>query len=150
MKALYFEDFKVGMEFITPGRTISEADVVMFSGISGDYNEIHTNEEFAKQTRFGTRLVHGVFGLSIVTGLMGRTGVFEGTALAMLEIKNWKFVKPIYINDTLYTKFTITETRKSQSNPSVGIVNRYFELINQHQEVVQKGEIPVMVKTSNK
>jgi acyl dehydratase len=146
LSAFYFEDFEIGMVFDSPARTITETDVVMFAGISGDYNAIHTDEEYGKKTIFGQRVAHGLLGVSIITGLMSRTGTFEGTAIALLGINNWKFLKPVFIGDTVFVRYTITDKRASNSNPSTGIVNRLYELINQDGEVVQKGEMPVMIK----
>lgn len=150
MSALYFEDFEDGMSFESPARTITETDLVLFSGLSGDYNAIHTDEEYAKKTQYGQRVVHGLLGVSIITGLMSREGTFEGTAIAMLGINNWKFLKPLFIGDTVYVRYTTFDKRASNSNPETGIVNRLFELINQHGEVVQRGEIPVLIKRKEK
>jgi acyl dehydratase len=148
MNALYFHDFEVGRIYESPARTVTESDVSLFAGISGDYNAIHTDEEFAKKTRFGQRVAHGMLGISIVTGLMGRSGIFEGSALALLGINNWKFEQPLFIGDTIHVRFEVTEKRLSGSNPDVGILNRYFELVNQRGEIVQRGEMPVMVKVN--
>ncbi|ADG05991.1 MaoC family dehydratase [Kyrpidia tusciae] len=142
---LYFEDFNEGMEVVSPGRTVTEADITNFAGLSGDYNEIHTNEEFAAQTRFGRRLAHGLLGLSMLTGLMQRTGIMEGTVIALLGINNWRFVKPVFIGDTIHARMIVTGKRET-SNPAQGIVFRKFELINQRGEIVQEGEMPVMVR----
>lgn len=150
MSEFYFEDFQIGMIFDSPARTITETDVVIFAGLSGDYNAIHTDEEFCKSTQFGRRVAHGLLGVSIITGLMSRTGVFEGTAIALLGINNWKFLKPIFIGDTVFVRYTITEKRVSNSNPITGIVNRSYELINQKGEVVQKGEMPVLIKRKDR
>jgi len=148
MEGLYYEDFEEGMTFTTPGRTITETDLVLFTGISGDLSELHTNEEFAKTTVFGQRLCHGMLGVSVVTGLMTRSGVFE-RVIAMLGINNWKFLKPLFVGDTVHVRFQITEKRLSNSNPKAGIIGRYYELINQNNEVIQKGEIPAMVLRRN-
>ena len=134
------------MSFDSPARTITETDVVTFAGLSGDYNAIHTDVEFAKNTQFGQRVAHGLLGVSVITGLMSREGTFEGTAIALLGINNWKFLKPIFIGDTVFVRYTITEKRVSNSNPGTGIINRAYELINQRGEVVQKGEMPVLMK----
>lgn len=146
MNAYYYDDFEVGMIFDSPGRTVTETDVVMFSGISGDYNAIHTDSEYCKETLYGQRVAHGMLGLSIITGLMGRTGVFEGSAIALLGIDNWKFLKPIFIGDTIFVRFKITDKRESKSNSNTGIIHRFYELINQNGEVVQQGDMPVLVK----
>lgn len=146
MSTMYYEDFEIGMKFDSPDRTITENDVMMFAEISGDYHPLHTDEEYGKKTRFGKRVAHGMLGISVATGLMGQTGVFEDSVIAMLGINNWAFLGPIFIGDTLSVRFTITEKRSSKSNSKAGIVNRYFELINQHGEIIQKGDMPVMVK----
>lgn len=149
MEALFFEDFQIGTSFESPARTVTETDVVMFAGLSGDYNAIHTDVEYGKKTQFGKRIAHGLLGVSIITGLMSRAGTFEGTAIALLGINNWKFLKPIFIGDTVFVRYTITDKRISKSNPGTGIVNREYELINQRGEVVQKGEMPVLMKMKN-
>lgn len=91
---MYFEDFEVGQRFTTPARTVTEADVVNFAGVSGDYNPIHTDAEFAKSTPFGQRIAHGLLVLSMLTGLRQRAGHFEGTIIAWLEIRNYRFLSP--------------------------------------------------------
>ena len=86
MPGKYFDEFVVGDEFVTPSRTITETDVVMFAAMSGDYNELHTSEEYMKKSQFGKRLVHGLLGLSVSHGLMFRLGLVEGTAIAFIGI----------------------------------------------------------------
>ncbi|MFA7438227.1 MaoC/PaaZ C-terminal domain-containing protein [Castellaniella sp.] len=141
---LYFEDFEEGQTFITPGKTVTEADVAAFSAWTGDVNPIHTDAVFAANTRFGQRLGHGLLGVAWCMGLMSRIGIFEGSALAMLGLDDWKFLKPIYINDTIHVRITITDKRLT-SGGKTGIINRQFELINQHEEVIQRGHSGVLV-----
>ena len=95
-RGLYFEEMEVGSCVVSPGRTVSEADIVAFCGISGDYNELHSNAEFAKRTLFGQRIAHGLLGLAIASGLAGRLGLMEGTAQAFMGL-NWKSKQPIFI-----------------------------------------------------
>jgi acyl dehydratase len=83
MDAKYLDDWKLQEEFTTPGRTITETDVVMFAGLTGDYNELHTNEQFMQGSQFGRRIAHGLLGLSISHGLLFRTGCLEGTAISL-------------------------------------------------------------------
>ena len=90
-RGMWFEQFDVGQRIITPGRTITESDIVTFAGLSGDYNQIHTDVEFSSKTPFGQRVAHGLLVLSIASGLAMRTGVLEGTVIAFREINNWKF-----------------------------------------------------------
>lgn len=141
---LYFEDFYEGQILLTPARTVTEADLVAFAAWTGDYNPIHTDAEFAKQSRFGERIVHGLLGVSLCLGLMARTNAFEGSAIALLGIDEWRFKAPILIGDTVHAKITITSTRLT-SKKTQGVVGRYFELINQRNAVVQAGRMDVMV-----
>lgn len=140
----YFEEFEVGMQIASPGRTITEADIVNFAGISGDYNLIHTDEEYSKKSPFGKRVAHGLLGLAIASGLAVRTGVLEGTVLAFREISEWKFTKPIFIGDTIHVIMTVMET-KDLRRLGGGAVTIDLEVVNQHDETVMKGVWKVLV-----
>jgi acyl dehydratase len=140
----YFEDLTTGETFTSPARTVTEADIVMFSAISGDHNPLHTDAEFARTTPFGQRIAHGLLGLAMITGLMGRLGLFEGTAIAFLGLK-WRFTAPIFIGDTVHVEMTISEKRET-SNPERGVLVREVKLLNQRGEVVQEGTMDVMVR----
>lgn len=143
--AKYFEDFIEGETYVSPARTVTETDIVMFAGLSGDYNPLHTDAEFCKDTIFGERIAHGLLGLSILTGLSTRLGIFDGTAIAFLGINEWKFSKPILVNDTIHFKMTVKEKRET-SKADRGIIIREVTLFNQRNEVVQHGILPIMVK----
>lgn len=95
MAGKYFDEWIVGEEYRTPSRTLTETDVVMFAAKSGDYNELHTSEEFMKNTQFAKQMVHGLLGLAIFRGLLFRTGFLEGTAIAFLQVESWKFEAPL-------------------------------------------------------
>jgi acyl dehydratase len=142
---MYLQDFALGQETTTPGRTVTEADVTAFAGLSGDYNPIHTNAEFAAATPFRQRIAHGALGLALVTGLGSRTGMLDGTAIAFLGIEDWKFSKPIFLGDTVHVRMTVTEVRPS-SKPGSGVLKRRMELVNQRGEVVQSGTFVTLVK----
>jgi acyl dehydratase len=142
---LYFEDFQVGQRFTTPARTVTEADIVHFAGISGDYNPIHTDAEFARSTPFGAPIAHGLLVLSMLTGLRQRSGHFEGTIIAWLEIRNYRFLKPVFIGDTIHGETEILEKRET-SRPDRGILVQKVRVLNQKGEVVQEGEFVTMVK----
>lgn len=146
-RGMYFEEFEVGMSFTSPGRTITESDIVSFSGLSGDFTQIHTDMEFSKQTVMGERVAHGLLGLAIVSGLAVRTGVLEGTVLAFREIVDWKFVKPIFIGNTVHVYQEIIEV-KPLPRLGGGAVNIELRLINQQDEVVMKGVWKVLVASS--
>ena len=142
---LLFEDLAVGMRFDTPGRTITEADLVNFAGVSGDYNPLHTDEEFARTTLFGRRVAHGSLVLSLTAGLRQRTGVFEGTLLALLEIRSWRFLKPVFIGDTVRVTTTIQDVRET-SNGERGVVVQRIDVVNQRGETVQQGELVSLIR----
>src|SRR5512136_1156604 len=111
LRGLWFEEFEVGQQIISAGRTITEGDIMAFAGLSGDYNQIHTNAEFASKTPFGQRVAHGLLTLSIASGLAMRTGILEGTVIAFREINNWKFTNPVFIGDTLHANLNVIETK---------------------------------------
>lgn len=142
-RGLYFEEFEPGIEYISPGRTITEADIVTFAGLSGDYNQLHTNSEFAKATPFGQRIAHGLLGLSIASGLGSRLGFLEGTVVAFLGL-TWKFTKPIFIGDTL--RLRVKMAKKRAVSPEMGMVIFDAAILNQRDEVTQEGEWTVMVR----
>jgi len=133
----YFEEMEVGDVLVTPARTMTEADIMAFAGLSGDFNQLHTDEEFAKKGHFGTRVTHGMMVLSIATGLVGRTGVFEGTAIGFTNLE-WKFKKPVYIGDTIRVRAEVV--RKRPLGKEAGFVFVKAEVLNQRDEVVQAGE----------
>jgi len=142
--AYYYEDFSIGDEFKSPGRTVTESDVNLFAGLSGDYNPLHTDEEFAKGTIFGTRIAHGLLGLSMVSGLVMRLGVFDGTVIAFLGLE-WKFTGPLFIGDTIHFDMKIVEKRET-SKADRGIIVREVFLLNQKNEVIQQGTMTIMMK----
>ncbi|MBK5106662.1 MAG: hypothetical protein JJE12_00965 [Anaerolineales bacterium] len=143
----YFDEFEIGMSFTSPGRTVTESDIVSFAGLSGDYTQIHTDAEFSKQTIIGERVAHGLLGLAIVSGLAVRTGFLEGTVIAFREIVDWKFIKTILIGDTVHVVQKVVEV-KSLPRLGGGAVNIELRLINQHDEVVMKGIWKVLVASS--
>src|SRR5215208_379497 len=100
----YFEDFEIGQEAITAGRTITETDIVNFASLTGDWNEIHTNAEFAAKGMFKQRIAHGALVFSIATGLSVRLGQTADTVLAFYGLDRLRFVKPTFIGDTLQVK----------------------------------------------
>lgn len=138
MAGFYFEEFSIGQKIITVGRTLAESDIFTFAGLSGDYNQIHTDAEFSKGTPYGQRIAHGLLGLSIASGLAMRTGILEGTVLAFREIVDWKFVKPFFIGDTLHAELIVTET-KALPRIKGGSVTIAIEVKNQNNEVCQRG-----------
>lgn len=147
MQSYYFEDLVAGMKFSSPGRTVTEADIVNFAGLSGDYMPLHTDAEYAKNTIFGERIAHGLLGLIIASGLFTRTelaGGITNTVIALLGV-TWGFKGPIKIGDTVHLEVEVVD-KKETSKGDHGIVTLKRRLINQRGELVQEGETPLMVK----
>jgi acyl dehydratase len=142
---LHFEDLEVGQTYLSQGRTITEADVVNFAGISWDFNVLHTDEEFMKKTQFGKRIAHGLLGLAIQSGLTYRALSQPVATLAFLGLKEWNFKGPIYMGDTIRLRLTIAEKRET-SKPDRGVVSWRRELLNQSDEVVQEGLTLTLVR----
>lgn len=143
---LYFEEFEVGQQVVSPGRTITEADIVNFAGLSGDFNTIHTDAEYAKGTVFEQRVAHGLLVMAIVSGLAVRTGVLEGTVIAFREIESWKFSKPVYIGDTIHIVMTVEEKKKLPRLGGGGI-SIGLKVQNQDDETVMRGRWSVLVRS---
>jgi acyl dehydratase len=143
-RARHFEDFEVGAETVTDSRTVTEADVVAFAGVSGDYNPLHVDAEFARTTPFGERIAHGLLGLAIASGLVSRTGAIEGTTLAFLSTE-WRFTAPIKLGDTITVHSRVADKRET-SRPDRGIVTFAVQVVNQRSEVVQEGTQTLLMK----
>jgi len=139
----YFEDFKVGDEFETPGRTVTEADIVAFAGLSGDFNPLHVDEEYAKKTRFGRRIAHGALTFAIMTGFWGRLGILEGTVFAFYGVDKLRFTKPVYAGDTLRAKIKVID---KQDKGEFGLVVLHHEVVNQRNEVVMVCDVKLLMK----
>jgi acyl dehydratase len=145
MNSLFYEDFDVGQTFDSPGRTVTDADLSLFCMLSGDWHPLHSDEEYAKTTQFGRRVVGGVFGVALLTGAMSRWGIFEQSVIAMLSISEWRFLGPIYVGDTLIVRMTILDKRLTK-NRTTGIIDRGFTISNQRGEVVQEGRSDALIK----
>lgn len=144
MPGLYFEEFSVGQKIASVGRTVTEGDIMTFAGLTGDYNQIHTDAAFAATTQFGQRIAHGLLGLSIAVGLLMRTGVLEGTVLAFREIVEWKFVKPVFIGDTLRVEMEVKEL-KAMPRIGGGQALVALDVKNQKDETLMRGTLAVLV-----
>jgi acyl dehydratase len=139
----YFDEIEVGEEYETPGRTVTEADIVLFAGLSGDYNVLHTDAELMKQSVFGERIAHGLLGLSIQSGLFTRATQTHA-AIALVGLK-WKFKGPTKIGDTIRVRARVTGKRDAEK-PDRGVVTVERRVLNQRDEVVQEGETDQMVQ----
>jgi acyl dehydratase len=139
---LCFEDLRVGEEYRSPGRTITETDIVIFAGLSGDYNVLHTDAEHMKSSLFGERIAHGLLVLSIQQGLLERG--MPARSRELLVGLRWKFRGPVKIGDTLHVRARIAGKRDSDE-PELGLVTVERQVVNQAGVVVQEGETEHLV-----
>jgi 3-hydroxybutyryl-CoA dehydratase len=139
MSKLYcLEDLVVGTTTTSAARTITEADIVMFSGLSGDYSPLHTDDEWARaNTEFGGRIAQGMLVASISYALRAEI-VDSLSTIGWMEEKR-QFVKPVFAGDTVHSVWTVKEVRPSKSRPEAGIAVLDIEVYNQNDEVVQIG-----------
>jgi 3-hydroxybutyryl-CoA dehydratase len=144
-RGLYFEEFEVGYEIVSAARTITETDIVSFAALTGDWTQIHVNEEYAKGTIFGQRVAHGLMGLSYAAGLGAQLGFIEETVLAFRGLE-WKFSAPIFIGDTIHLRVKVRE-KKELKKLGGGSVIFDVRLLNQEGKIVQKGTWEVLMKS---
>lgn len=140
----YYEDFEPGRVIETPGRTITEADIVGYAGLSGDFNPLHTDEVFAVDAGVGGRIAHGPMVLGMAFGLGARAGLFDETVLGLLGVQ-WTFSAPVRPGDTLRASIVVLEMRTT-GKPDRGIVSLRFDLRNQASTPVQTGHCQIMFK----
>jgi len=144
----YFEDYRKGEENRTPGRTVGEGDIINFAGITGDWAQLHTNEEYARGTRFGQRIAHGALVFAISTGLAVRSGVLdEASFVAFYGVDCLRFTSPVFIGDTLEGTITVQEKEERGSN---GIVALEVRMSNQRRQDVLVYAMKVLVKKNER
>lgn len=140
---LYFEEFEVGMTLRTRGRTVTEADIVNFATLTGDFNPMHTDAEYMKGHMLGQRVAHGMLTLSYAVGLIYQLGVIERTGLAFRGVE-MKFSLPVLIGDTIHAELTITEL-KEMKRLGGGAVTIEVKVVNQEGKAVQSGVLTMLV-----
>ena len=145
MVGMFWEEWDIGAEFQTASRTITEADIVNFAGVSGDYNPLHIDEEFCKQTQFGTRIAHGPLVYSIAAGLLFQLHLYDDTLIAFLGFDSLKFTLPVKIGDTVRVRVEVLEKRET-SKPDRGVMKRLLQVLNQRDEIVQEGVQAFLLK----
>ncbi len=142
---LFVEEFEVGSTVTSRGRTIGEGDITLFAGLVGDFNPLHVDEEFCRDTPYGGRIAHGPLTMSVAIGLMSQLNMIDGTALGLLEV-SWTFSGPVRIGDTVRARVTPILARPTR-DATRGIVKLGFDVLNQRDDVVQSGSITLMMKT---
>ncbi len=144
-----FEDFSQGDVMITRGRTIDIGDLTVFAGLTGDHYPLHIDEEFAKSTRFGTRITHGPLTFAIAVGLVGMSGFYGDAIVALLEIKSLRAMKPVIPGDTVKVHASVVEASEG-SNPKYGTLHVQYSVRNQRDEEVMNFLQIMLAKRRNK
>ena len=145
MRGMYWEEWEIGAEFESPARTVTEADIVQFAGLSGDYNPLHVNEEYCKTTMFGSRIAHGPLVYAIAAGLLFQLHLYDDTLIAFLGFEDLRFTKPVKAGDTIHARVKVLEKQET-SKPDRGVMKRQLQVINQRGEVVQEGRQAFLLK----
>lgn len=140
---LYFEEIETGAQLATRGRTITEADIVQFAGLTGDYNPMHTDAEYMKGSAFGQRIAHGMLTLSYAVGQAYQLGFMERTVIAFRGLE-MKFSLPVFIGDTLHVELTVGE-KKEAARMGGGWVTFDVKIINQNGKTVQSGTWTILL-----
>jgi acyl dehydratase len=138
MRGMYWEEWEIDAEFVSPARTVTEADIVAFAGLSGDYNPLHVDEEYSKNTVFGSRIAHGPLIYAIAAGLLFQLHLYDDTLIAFLGFDSLKFTKPVKPGDTIHARIKVLEKHET-SRPERGVMKRQLQVLNQRSEVVQEG-----------
>jgi acyl dehydratase len=143
MPVLYFDDLNVGDEWVSPRRTVTEADVVAFACLSGDFNPIHVDHEFARKTPFGRPVAHGLLGMAIGSGL---TSQFPQMAtVAFLGIDQWSFLEPLFFGDTVHVRTEVIGL-EARARGRRGVVTWRRKLVNQNGTTIQEGTTRTLVR----
>lgn len=132
MTGKYFEEFENGQTFETRSRTITEADVTNFAGLSGDFSEVHVSEEYARDTIYGTRIAQGTLVFSVGLGLTTSLGYTEGTLVGLYGVNNLRFPNPVYPGDTISVVQEVTKLREKEKG---GVLSLRTKITNQDDEV---------------
>lgn len=138
---LFFDDVEIGQHWRSPSRTILRSDVVEFAELTGDHNPLHVDDEFARHSPFGRPIAHGLLGMSLVAGLGSRSPWMQ--TVVFLRVRDWQFLRPIYMGDTVYVETTVLDKRPTSRRR--GEITWKRQLINQENEVVQEGIAETLV-----
>jgi acyl dehydratase len=145
MKGLYWEEWEIGAENETSARTVTEADIVIYAGLSGDYNPLHIDEEYCRKTQFGGRIAHGPLVYGIAAGLLFQLHLYDDTMIALLGFEDLRFTKPVKPGDTIHARVRVLEKRET-SHPDRGVLKRRLQVLNHRGEVVQEGIQTLLLK----
>jgi len=139
----YFDDVSVGDAWESPGRTITEADIVNFAGVSGDFSPIHVDHEFCKTTVFRRPIAHGLLVMAVSSGLGINNPAMR--TLAFLRVVEWHFRAPVFTGDTIRVRTQVV-SKEARSRGRRGVITWKREIINQDEKVVQEGMHSTLVE----
>lgn len=142
---LTYEEFTEARSWLTQARTVTEADVALFCGLSGDFNPLHSDAEFSRGSGFGARVAHGPLVQAMAIGLMSQLNLINGTAIGLLNL-NWSFRAPVKFGDTIHARITVLNARPARSGS--GVVTLGFQVINQSGFEVQQGAMILLMASS--
>jgi acyl dehydratase len=141
--ALGFDDVETGHTWVSPSRTVTESDIVNFACLTGDFNPLHVDHEYARQTPFGRPIAHGLLGLSLVAGLGSHSPRMK--TIAFVKIAEWSFLRPVFVGDTLHVRTEVI-AREPKARGRRGLITWRRSLVNQNGEVVQEGLLQTLVE----
>ena len=141
----YFEEFELGDTMVTQEHVVTEEEIVAFARLTGDDNPLHTDHEYTKTHMFGQPVAHGLLVLSIASGLSWQLGFMQETVLAFRSLE-WKFSRPVFIGDRIRVKVEVYQ-RKAMPRLGGGAVIFDVKVLNQDDDVVQRGKWNVLVKS---
>jgi acyl dehydratase len=144
---LFFEDYEVGQKMITRGRTITEADIVQFGALTGDFNPMHFDDDYMKDHMLGKRVAHGMLTISYAVGQAYQLGFMEQTVLSVRSVE-MKFSIPVFVGDTVHVEMAVAELKEA-SRLGGGIVTMDVRIVNQEDKAVQKGQWTVLVASKS-
>ena len=139
-----WEDFQVGQRFTTQSVTVTEAHVANFACLTGDWNPLHVDEEYAKRTQFGTRIAHGPLIFCLTIGLIHLAGVVQDSVMAFLGVDNWRATAPTKLGDTIHAQAEVSHMRETKK-PDRGITTLHLTAKNQREEAVTEFDLTVMM-----
>jgi acyl dehydratase len=146
-RGLYLEDLKIGDTFLSGYHVVTAEQIKNFALLMGETNPLHIDETFAAQSPFGCLTASGSFGLTLAISLLEEAEVFHGTAVAALGIEGWHYRKPIVAGLKCRSRMTINDLRARANNADTGVVDRYFELLDADDTIIQSGLAPLLVKS---
>ena len=145
-----FDDFEAGEVLVTRGRTIDVSDLTTFAGLTGDHYPLHTDQQYAEGTRFGTRLAHGPFTFAIAVGLVGLSNFYGDAIVALIEVQGLRALKPVKPGDTLYVR-AVVASKQVGDNPKYGTLAVDYSVSNQEDtEVMQFRQIMLARRNNEK